>query len=236
MHNYKHGGTAKGSKARYKGDDERNDTIDAKLSENEIVIPRSITMGKHPLEDSAEFVHNQLMKHQSKEHMSKGGEVGKDKIGTVMSEFKAGDLHSGSKNGPEVKNKRQAVAIALAEAKKHGEHVAPKKMSGGGLTDTDEHYGEIDELEREMLDSNSGKYIGKKLLKNMDDAGYHLSLGGMVESSRKRLAQKMAEGGFPTLTNQRSRQEAADALNQAIHRGQEVPAQEEQGEQKPKKK
>lgn len=36
----------------------------------------------------------------------------------VMSKFKQGALHSGSKNGPEVKNPKQAVAIMLSEKKK----------------------------------------------------------------------------------------------------------------------
>lgn len=35
-----------------------------------------------------------------------------------MSEFKHGKLHSGSKSGPKVKSRKQAVAIALSEAKK----------------------------------------------------------------------------------------------------------------------
>jgi len=38
------------------------------------------------------------------------------KVKKVMKEFKAGKLHSGSKKGPVVKNKKQAVAIALSEA------------------------------------------------------------------------------------------------------------------------
>lgn len=41
------------------------------------------------------------------------------KIPKVMSEFKAGELHSG-KNGPVVKNPKQAVAIALSEARSVG--------------------------------------------------------------------------------------------------------------------
>lgn len=38
------------------------------------------------------------------------------KVKKVMKEFKAGALHSGSKKGPVVKSKKQAVAIALSEA------------------------------------------------------------------------------------------------------------------------
>lgn len=33
----------------------------------------------------------------------------------VMSKFKRGKLHSGSKTGPKVKNRKQAVAIMLSE-------------------------------------------------------------------------------------------------------------------------
>ena len=51
----------------------------------------------------------------------------KDKVEKVMHEFKEGKLHSGSKKGPEVSNRRQAVAIALSEARKAGEKVKPKK-------------------------------------------------------------------------------------------------------------
>ena len=47
------------------------------------------------------------------------------KIGKVMHEYKAGELHSGSKKGPAVTSKRQAVAIALSEA---GMAKKPKKM------------------------------------------------------------------------------------------------------------
>ena len=38
------------------------------------------------------------------------------KISKVMTEFGAGKLHSGSKKGPEVTSRKQAVAIALSEA------------------------------------------------------------------------------------------------------------------------
>ena len=47
--------------------------------------------------------------------MKKGGMT---KIGKVMHEFKAGELHSGSKKGPAVKSRKQAIAIALSEARK----------------------------------------------------------------------------------------------------------------------
>lgn len=36
----------------------------------------------------------------------------------VMSKFKHGNLHSGSKNGPKVKNRKQAIAIMMSEKRK----------------------------------------------------------------------------------------------------------------------
>ena len=42
----------------------------------------------------------------------------KTKVETVMHEFKEGKLHSGSKKGPKVTSKDQAIAIALSEAGK----------------------------------------------------------------------------------------------------------------------
>ncbi len=50
-----------------------------------------------------------------------------DKMGKVMSEFKHGNLRSGSKKGPKVKNRRQAVAIAMSES---GQSRKKKKDKG----------------------------------------------------------------------------------------------------------
>lgn len=40
------------------------------------------------------------------------------KVGKVMHEFKHGQLHSGSKSGPKVTNRKQAIAIGMSEARK----------------------------------------------------------------------------------------------------------------------
>jgi len=48
------------------------------------------------------------------------------KVKKMMHEFKEGKLHSGSREGPEVTDKKQAVAIALSEARKSGAKI-PKK-------------------------------------------------------------------------------------------------------------
>ena len=49
----------------------------------------------------------------------------KTKISTVMEEYKHGTLHSGHSKAP-VSNRKQAIAIALSEARKKGAKI-PKK-------------------------------------------------------------------------------------------------------------
>lgn len=51
-------------------------------------------------------------------HLIMLNNMNKAKIHKVMHEYKEGELHSGSKKGPKVKNRKQAVAIALSEARK----------------------------------------------------------------------------------------------------------------------
>ena len=54
-------------------------------------------------------------------------------IKRTMDEWKAGKLHSGSKQGPVVTSQRQAVAIALSEQRAAGKgKAAPSKRSGKG--------------------------------------------------------------------------------------------------------
>jgi type III secretory pathway component EscU len=48
----------------------------------------------------------------------RGTPKAKEKVRQTMHEFKQGALHSGSKQGPMVRNRKQAVAIALSQARK----------------------------------------------------------------------------------------------------------------------
>ena len=50
-----------------------------------------------------------------------------NKIAKVMREGYSGELHSGSKKGPLVKNPKQMKAIALSEAREAGYKVPSKK-------------------------------------------------------------------------------------------------------------
>lgn len=49
-------------------------------------------------------------------HDDLGKRRGRGKVKKVMHEYKEGMLHSGSKSGPMVTNRKQAVAIAMSEA------------------------------------------------------------------------------------------------------------------------
>ena len=49
-----------------------------------------------------------------KKPTTKAGKMAK--VGKVMKEFKTGTLHTGSKKGPVVTSRKQAIAISLSEA------------------------------------------------------------------------------------------------------------------------
>lgn len=61
----------------------------------------------------------------------RGGKVSQPKVEKVMHEFGEGKLHSGSKSGPVVTNRKQGIAIALSEGRK-----AVKKAEGGMIKPT----------------------------------------------------------------------------------------------------
>lgn len=60
---------------------------------------------------------------------AKKASKGKGKVEKVMHEYKEGSLKSGS--GGKVKSRKQAVAIALNEARSAGAKIPKKKKSSG---------------------------------------------------------------------------------------------------------
>ncbi|MBV8843892.1 MAG: hypothetical protein JO307_13870 [Bryobacterales bacterium] len=64
---------------------------------------------------------------KSRSSGSSSSSKGKRKIHKVMKEHKEGTLKSGS--GKKVKSRKQAVAIALSEARKSGAKIPKKKKS-----------------------------------------------------------------------------------------------------------
>lgn len=81
--------------------------------------------------------------------LSGGGPVrGAAKIATTMREFKNGTLHSGSEDGPEVHGRKQAVAIALNQARKAGAKIPQAKADGGSVRATVDSANRVARLER----------------------------------------------------------------------------------------
>lgn len=66
---------------------------------------------EHGMHGKMSELDNALMSKMKRKKMR-----GKGKMGKVMHEFKVGTLHSGSKSGPKVTNRKQAIAIGLSEA------------------------------------------------------------------------------------------------------------------------
>lgn len=62
--------------------------------------------------------------------------MAKGKMKKVMREYKRGELRSGSKTGPRVKDRKQAIAIGMSEARKAGEggrRSREKRLAGASL-------------------------------------------------------------------------------------------------------
>jgi hypothetical protein len=140
------------------------------------------------------IIEHEVRESKSPIAMQKGGMSKMDKkVGKVMGEFKAGDLHSG-KNGPVVKNPKQAIAIALSEGRK-----VPKKMSEGGqyaagTTEKMRKEGDVLNELSKKYGTMSQKYekggsVAKKLEKHANmPAGKAHGPGG---------AAKLQKGGVP---------------------------------------
>jgi hypothetical protein len=82
-------------------------------------MPKQMSQGPMPGQMPGQMSQGPMTQTQARQavpgQMAKGGAA---KVGKVMGEFKAGELHSGSKSGPVVKSRKQAVAIGLSEARK----------------------------------------------------------------------------------------------------------------------
>jgi hypothetical protein len=57
------------------------------------------------------------------------GTAAKKSVGSAVSRAKRGTLKSGKGRHPKVKNRKQAIAIGLSEARKKGTKVPPRKRA-----------------------------------------------------------------------------------------------------------
>jgi len=126
---------------------------------------------------------------------AKGGKVAK-----VMREYKKGELHSGSKKGPVVKNPKQAIAIALSEARKAGAKI-PKKAKGGEIIKT-EYMAYGDKKVPYRGSPKKAKMLGRQdrrareAMQRAEKSAPGLSL----DMPDRKARGGMAKGGFPDLT------------------------------------
>jgi hypothetical protein len=131
---------------------------------------------------------------------AKGGAVkGKSKIAKVMGEYKRGELHSGSKKGPKVKSREQAVAIALSEARKAGAKI-PKKSEGGEIYST-EYLAYGDKKGPYRGSPKKAKMLGRqdrRAREAMERAEKYAP--GMSLDMPGKVVKKAKGGGFPDLT------------------------------------
>lgn len=68
------------------------------------------------------------------------GQSPKEVMHTEMGEFKRGNLHSGSKHGPVVKSRKQAIAIGLSESRKAGNEMKHEKTAPGHMGAMHDHH------------------------------------------------------------------------------------------------
>lgn len=76
-------------------------------------LKEDIKMFKREANEDKKLVRSLSAKKKSKPKTKKAKEA---KIEKVMEEYKEGELRSGSKKGPKVRKRKQALAIALNEA------------------------------------------------------------------------------------------------------------------------
>jgi len=128
--------------------------------------------------------------------LKKGGEAAKGKVGVVMKEFGKGDLHSGSDKGPLVKNPKQAVAIALSEARNAGAKIPVKKAMGGMMGALGA--GAVSDKEMQKLKKVAMPIIGKMA------AARGAGLGAITNGEAAGMAARGAAGpaaGLGAITN-----------------------------------
>jgi hypothetical protein len=97
---------------------------------------------------------------------------GDAKVAKVMKEFKQGKLHSGSKKGPVVKNRKQAIAIALSEAR------LSKKANGGSL---------------QRIEGPSHEQGGVQLMPNIEVEGGETIKNNVVNSDNWKITKQVAK-------------------------------------------
>jgi len=142
--------------------------------------------------------------------------VGSKKVGKVMGEFHKGALHSGSKEGPLVKNPKQAMAIALNEAR---DAKAPVKKAMGGMMSAP-GAGAVSDKEMQKLKKVAMPILAK-VAKARGAALPAAGLGAITNAEAAKMAGSrgaaLSAAGLGAITN-------AEAAKMAGARGAAKPA------------
>jgi hypothetical protein len=91
------------------------------MAQNKVIkhLKGDIKTFKKEVAEDKELIRSMKKKKKDKENPAheKAEKKSEKKVEKVMREFKSGKLHSGSKKGPKVKSRKQAIAIAMSEAR-----------------------------------------------------------------------------------------------------------------------
>ena len=184
-----------------------------------VMAPDSIVSGRSVSKDFVPQTFQQIEMPSAKkpsygkyglQEYAKGGKVAK-----VMREYKAGKLHSGSKKGPMVKNPKQAMAIALSEARKSGEKVV-KKAKGGQVpwspfAHEREHYRPTPNLDLSRgSTAASAQQKAAWHKKYMDDTS-HLRAQGLTEPQIREKVEQQEKSRKATIEQKFAEKEAKEA-------------------------
>jgi hypothetical protein len=155
---------------------------------------------------------------------AKGGHVKKaeQKIGRVMTEFTEGKLHSGSKEGPKVKSTKQAVAIALNEARAAGAKIPRVKKARGGMMEEGGTYNERGKRATlAEIAAEARRVEGRKApvegisTRPTDDSGRRMTNEelGMVPGGMDPAKKKMMPKGMGAMTEREARAARAKGMS-----------------------
>lgn len=134
--------------------------------------------------------------HYSMGGYAKGGKTGMAKVSKVMGEFKSGKLHSGSKKGPEVTNPKQAIAIALSEARKAGAKIPAMKKADGGAIRKPRAYDPVrDEPTSRPLTADEMRNL-RNLMKALPPRTVGEGYSRMVAARREAVRAEDAKRGY----------------------------------------
>jgi hypothetical protein len=104
------------------------------------------------------------------------------KVGKVMQEFAEGELHSGSKTGPVVRNPKQALAIGYSEARKK-----PMKKQMGGPVARDPQEAEVKAAQMQMAAQEQARQIRGETERQLRE--------GSADRARERVMADMEKRG-----------------------------------------